>query len=330
MGIRHTLPLALLLLSAWISPATAQSTSGDCSPVIVRTDGDVTVNCGSKDLDVNFLISVIQAECRDFDESLETWGQDTKDWGGWFRTAYFPRFNQGLVQDIRDNSATIYQYDPSSFAEIYRMAIAISEDQAAAEARLSSDRRHYLPGQALKYLIGVGSVCSWFGHDPQIGKWLADYDDDRTFLNNGLAETPIAVTGPLNAAQSAIVTDTLIGDWCAPDNNRYYRFFDVEDGFLAFEWGSLENNRFEFINSGWAQVTAVNETEVSFVSDNTAGRGLVRFGDSFEFNVSTFELGPDQIIYRGYEVFRSDEPAAQTALDRTYSRCIPIVYDNRL
>ncbi|MGX5665926.1 hypothetical protein ACWKW9_08100 [Rhizobium daejeonense] len=181
--MRYTIPLqaSILLLLAGAPPsltrAQSQETKGNCSPVIERTGGNVTVKCGKADVEVEFLIGVLKQECETFSEQLERWGKDIEEWRGQIRIALFPRFSNAIVADIRDNKATIYEYDKADFIKIYRTAVDIDNLYNIAYSYRDEVARMdiYISSPEMKYLHAVEDVCAWSGVAIDVEKWRATY-----------------------------------------------------------------------------------------------------------------------------------------------------------
>ncbi|MCJ7995930.1 hypothetical protein J5N58_08350 [Rhizobium cremeum] len=160
-----------------IAEAQSAETKGNCSPVIDRTGGNVTVKCGKADVEVEFLIGVLKQECETFSEQLERWGKDIEEWRGQIRIALFPRFSNTIVADIRDNKATIYEYDKADFIKIYRTAVDIDNLYNIAYSYRDEIARMdiYISSPEMKYLRSVATVCAWAGVVIDVETWRKTY-----------------------------------------------------------------------------------------------------------------------------------------------------------
>lgn len=181
MSYAASLNVGILLLSLCALPAVtraqSQATGGNCSPVIDRTGGNVTVKCGRADVEVEFLIGVLKQECENFSGQLDRWGKDIEEWRGQIRIALFPRFSNAIVADIRDNKATIYEYDKTHFIDIYRTAVDIDNLYNLAYSYRDEIAKMdiYISSPEMKYLHAVETVCAWSGVTIDVEKWRQAY-----------------------------------------------------------------------------------------------------------------------------------------------------------
>lgn len=155
--------------------AFAQTTHGDCSPILLRNSGSVTVQCGPADADINFLLAVLENECKDFKPKMDSWFADGVRNGNYYFPE-LPAFSARIIADLSDEKAVLYQYDPEYFVKIYGHAVRIPEfhEQSANSKYLGYN--NVIHQEDKKFLYSVAVLCQWAGVNIQIEKWKPHFD----------------------------------------------------------------------------------------------------------------------------------------------------------
>lgn len=343
MFLKMIFILVFMALLTFIGPhsAKAQTTSGDCSPVIIRTGGDVTLICGQNDLEANFLIAIIREECSAFSAQMQSAGEriSESDYSAnWFQP---PRFTDGIVKDFRSQSAILNDYDPEGFISIYRTAINLAElYKDALRARDNYSSR--IDWQSKRYLRSVEVVCQWVGVSLNVGEWIAKYDIDQFLILPPAKRLPefqkIGLFLPENRLNNNLIFEQLVkGAWCSANTKRFIRFFSLTDGNIIVEYGDIKLNRFIPTNVANAPLIKLDASSLRLILDDSSGRGIVRFGENFKYFVLDLSIFESTLVYNSLRVVSLDTSKANEnrvhrsplhRKNRTYARCEQILYSS--
>lgn len=301
-------------------PVIAQNitTNSSCSPVIQKNRGAITVKCGSSDIDVEFLLQAVVQECKKFASGLTKWGADIKAWNGQVRIAYFPQFNNLIVDDVKDAKSTIYEYDRDTFPKIYNIFMEIPSLYSTSYryrdevARMES----YISGPEIDYLLAVDTVCAWTGLSIKTVPWIARHDPSRIFRDSeGLDEFLL-----LNTSSDVKVSPSAIqGYWCNYDENIYIGAHSEDEDTFAFERGRiLDYSDFNPVSIRNARLYRTGGTYKLVQSLTT---GWILDGGFGSFNKLEFSIDRDWIsVSSDIDINRKGIDPHNPSSDR-YQRC---------
>ena len=284
---------------AGTSPSLAQnsskdlSTYGDCSPIIERVEGNVTVKCGPADIDVEFLLASISHECKDFTKQLGRWGQDILDWQR-IRPAYYPKFNFGVIGDIQEHKSVIHQYDKNIFIGIYNDAIDIPELHADALDYRKSFGEYSVTQDDKKYLSAVDNLCFWAGHDIRLAEWVSKFDPDGMFIVMTAVKSLIKKYQDKKPITPKVEADVK-GYWCSDSSDIYIGFHSFEDGFVNFEVGKREDGLFKLLTANPRLVRIGESNRIGILKDMAASAGLARGLNKPHYVWFEYEMNEDKL-----------------------------------